>query len=341
MDTPKLKRLTLGRYPTPVHLVTSLSAPGCDLWIKRDDLTHDACGGNKVRKLEYLLAAARAKGAKSLVTVGAAGSHHVLATTYFGKVAGFSVEAVLVPQPRTAHAVAVLKASLALGLRPFPVRSPAAVPLAIARRIACGASFIPLGGSSVTGTMGYVDAARELSAQVRQGAMPEPDVCVVALGSAGTAAGLAAGFAELRMKTRVVGVGVSRPLVLSRILAHRLARGCARRAGADPSRAISKLRLTFDARFLGAGYGHATIGGDEATREAWEGAQIALDPTYTAKAFAGALWQVRARQAPCILYWHTLSSAPIGPLMGGSVDEPTSDEAVSFLFGSAGSSIMT
>jgi 1-aminocyclopropane-1-carboxylate deaminase/D-cysteine desulfhydrase-like pyridoxal-dependent ACC family enzyme len=338
MDTSKLKRLTLGQYPTPVHHVAALSVPGCDLWVKRDDLTHEAYGGNKVRKLEYLLAAARASGAKSLVTVGAAGSHHVLATTYFGVRAGFSIEAVLVPQPRTEHAVEVLRASLALGLRPFPVRSTAAVPLAIARRIAAGSSFIPLGGSSVTGTMGYVDAARELGTQVRQGAMPEPDFCVVALGSAGTAAGLAAGFAELRMKTRVVGIGVSRPFALSRVLALKLARGCARRVGMRDADATWRRQLAFDARFLGAGYGHATILGDEATRDAREGAQLALDPTYTAKAFAAALWHVRARRASCILYWHTLSSRPIGPLMLGAVDEPARDATMRLLFGSARSS---
>jgi 1-aminocyclopropane-1-carboxylate deaminase/D-cysteine desulfhydrase-like pyridoxal-dependent ACC family enzyme len=338
MDTSKLKRLTLGQYPTPVHHIPALSVPGCDLWVKRDDWTHEAYGGNKVRKLEYLLAAARESGAKSLVTVGAAGSHHVLATTYFGKTAGFSVEAILLPQPRTEHALEVLRASLALGLRPFPVRSAAAVPLAIARRVAAGSTFIPLGGSSITGTMGYVDAARELGSQVRQGAMPEPDICVVALGSAGTAAGLAAGFAELRMKTRVVGVGVSRPFALSRVLALRLARGCARRVGMNSAGVTWRRQLAFDARFLGAGYGHATILGDEATRDAREGAQLALDPTYTAKAFAAALWHVRARRAPCILYWHTLSSRPIGPLMIGAVDEPAPDATVRLLFGSAPSS---
>jgi len=326
-------RLALGRFPTPVHPIVALSAPGCDLWVKRDDLTHEVYGGNKVRKLEYLLGEARAAGATRLVTVGAAGSHHVLATTYFGKIAGFAVEAVLVSQPRTEHAVEVLKASLALGVRPFPARSWAAASWALARRIAAGSRFIPVGGSNVTGTMGYLDGARELAAQVRSAAMPEPDVCVVALGSGGTAAGLAAGFSEARMKTRVVGVCVSRPQALSRVLAIQLARGCARRANIDVAGVAGRRRLAFDTRFLGVGYGHATPSGDEATRDAWEGAGLVLDPTYTAKTFAAALWQVRARREPVVLYWHTLSSAPIRPLMIGAEYEPSHDRALQALFG--------
>jgi 1-aminocyclopropane-1-carboxylate deaminase/D-cysteine desulfhydrase-like pyridoxal-dependent ACC family enzyme len=330
VDLTNLEPMRFGRYPTPVEPVPALSASGSELWVKRDDLTHEVYGGNKVRKLEYLLARERALGTTRIVTAGAAGSHHVLATSYFGKLAGFEVEAVLVPQPRTEHAVEALRASLALGLRAFPVKSWAAVPLALARRIGAGASCIPVGGSSVAGTMGYVDAARELSAQVRQGALPEPDVCVVALGSGGTAAGLAAGFAKLRMKTTVVGVYVSKPVALSRALAIHLARACARLANTENARSVGRW-LTFDARFLGAGYGHATMIGDEATRDARQ-ARLVLDPTYTAKGFAGALWQVRARRAAHVLYWHTLSSAPIRPLMIGAVEEPMLDPDLRALF---------
>ncbi len=333
MAARRPERLSFGRYPTPVHRIAALSARGCDLWVKRDDLTHEVYGGNKVRKLEYLLGEARAAGATRLVTVGAAGSHHVLATTYFGKVAGFAVEAILVSQPRTEHAVEVLRASLALGVRAFPARSWGAASWTLARRVASGSRFIPVGGSNVTGTMGYLDAARELASQVRAGAMPEPDVCVVALGSGGTAAGLAAGFSQARMKTRVVGVCVSRPQALSRVLAIQLARGCARRASIDPAEASSRRRLAFDTRFLGVGYGHATQAGDEATRDAWEGAGLALDPTYTAKTFAAALWQVRARREPVVLYWHTLSSAPIRPLLNGAEYEPSHDAPLKALFG--------
>jgi 1-aminocyclopropane-1-carboxylate deaminase/D-cysteine desulfhydrase-like pyridoxal-dependent ACC family enzyme len=306
--------------------VEGLSAPGAELWIKRDDKTHDVYGGNKVRKLEWLLAEALAAGAKRIVTVGAVGSHHVLATTYFGRKQGLEVEAVLVPQPRTEHAIEVLRAGLGMGLRAFPLRSRSAGPIALAWRALAGARVVPLGGSNPTGAMGYVAAARELAAQVRAGLMPEPDLCVVALGSGGTAAGLAAGFEAEGLETRVVGVCVAGPPWVLHASALRLARACAKQAsGRSPGSPSRKLplpeRLTMDARFLGSGYGCATPEGDEATAVAERFAGILLDPTYTAKAFASALWHVRARQGRVILYWHTLSSAPMQPLLADAPPE--------------------
>jgi 1-aminocyclopropane-1-carboxylate deaminase/D-cysteine desulfhydrase-like pyridoxal-dependent ACC family enzyme len=310
-------RPPLGHYPTPVEPVPALSAEGSSLWVKRDDLTHEVYGGNKVRKLEYLLAEAHARGARRLVTVGAAGSHHVLATTYFGRKEGFEVEAVLVPQPRTEHVVEVLRAEVALGLRAFPAGSWGAAPWHLLGRMLRGAHIIPLGGSSAVGSIAYLDAGRELAAQVRAGAMPEPDVCVVALGSGGTAGGLAAGFAAEGLRTRVVGVCVSTPPWMLALLASHMARACAARAGVPSSR----LRLSMDARFLGEGYGVPTAEGEQASRLAREHAGLRLDPTYTAKTFACALWHVRARRGAHVLYWHTLSSAPMAPLLEGAPEE--------------------
>jgi 1-aminocyclopropane-1-carboxylate deaminase/D-cysteine desulfhydrase-like pyridoxal-dependent ACC family enzyme len=318
--------LALGHYPTPVERIDVLGATGTELWVKRDDRTHDVYGGNKVRKLEWLLADARARGARRLVTVGAAGSHHVLATTYFGRREGFEVEAVLVPQPRTDHVVEVLRAGVALGLHAIPVQSWASAAWAMATRMATTGKdtrLITVGGSSVVGAMGYVAAARELAAQVRAGVMPEPDVCIVALGSGGTAAGLASGLAAERMKTRVVGVCVSEPPWALRIASRRLARACARRIPFEEG-STSPPRLDMDTRFLGRGYGHSTAEGDEATQIA-RASGLVLDPTYTAKAFASALWHVRARQGRVILYWHTLSSAPMGPLLARAPNESELD----------------
>jgi 1-aminocyclopropane-1-carboxylate deaminase/D-cysteine desulfhydrase-like pyridoxal-dependent ACC family enzyme len=336
--------IRLGHYPTPVQRANGLSEPGSELWIKRDDLTHDVYGGNKVRKLETILGPMLEQGAKRVVTVGAVGSHHVLATVYFGRRAGLEVEAVLVPQPRTDHVVQTLRAGLGLGLQAFPVGSWGAAPLAIARRIAAGARFVQVGGSSVDGSMAYVAAGRELAQQVRRGELPEPDVCVVALGSGGTAAGLAAGFAAEGMRTRVVGVCVSTPPWLLRVASLWLARACARRnRGSADDRAAPggnfagiRRRLTMDRRFLGGGYAHPTEAGAEATERAREHLGIALDPTYTAKTFASALWHVRARRYERVLYWHTLSSAPMEPLLERAPPEDRIDERLrALLVGSA------
>ena len=326
--TPSPRRLTIGHYPTAVEWVERLSARGFELWVKRDDLTNAEYGGNKVRKLERVLAEVRARGVTRIVTVGAAGSHHVLATTLFGKREGLEVEAVLVPQPSSEHVVEVLRASLARGLHAFPVSSRALVPAAGAARVVTGATFVPIGGSSVSGAMGYVDAAREIAAQVRAGAAPEPDVCVVALGSGGTAAGLTVGFEAERMKTRVVGVCVSDPKALVAFASRRLTRACARRAGVRATAAVLRHRLFIDTRFLGDGYGHATRDGDAATQDAKIGATLTLDATYTAKAFAAALWHVRARRSPRVLYLHTLSSAPMEPLLEGAAAIDAMDPAL-------------
>ena len=309
--------------PTRVELLPTLSGPGSALWIKHDDASGLPYGGNKVRKLEHVLAEARARGARRLVTVGAVGSHHVLATTVYGRAAGFEVEAILVPQPRTAHVVANIRAGLGAGLHAIPAGSYAMVPFRVAPRLLARATyFVTLGGSSVTGSMGYVDAARELAGQVRAGELPEPDVVVVALGSGGTAAGLAAGLHLEGLRSRVVGVCVSQPAWFLGVMARSLARGCVRRAGGRVSARALSDRLESDGRYVGPGYGHATEKGQRALTVA-AGVGITLDPTYTAKAFAAALDRVYAGGARTVLYWHTLSSAPMAPLLAGA---PTDEE---------------
>ena len=102
-----VERVPLGSYPTPVEPIDDR------LWVKRDDLTSAVYGGNKVRKLELFFAAARAEGKSRLLTLGAAGSHQVLATALFGAQNGFEVEAVLVPQPASEHGKENLRTALA------------------------------------------------------------------------------------------------------------------------------------------------------------------------------------------------------------------------------------
>lgn len=321
MGSPPPPRLVIGTYPTPVERAAELSRPGAELWIKRDDLTHARYGGNKVRKLEHLLARAKANGVDRIVTVGAIGSHHVLATAVHAARFGIRVEAVLVPQPRTPHVVENVRADLALGVVPFPTRSWAMVPLLVAWRVLSGARYVPVGGSNVDGALGYVDAARELAEQVRAGELPEPDVVVVTLGSGGTAAGLAVGLAQAGLETRVLGVCVVDPAWAAVWTARRLVRACARRV--DPKlRASASERFSVDLRYLGEGYGHATEEGARATREAARlslpHGPLVLDVTYTAKTFAAALDLLATGAAPTVLYWHTLSSAPLAPLLEGA-----------------------
>ena len=305
------------RRPTPIERLDDAG-----LWVKRDDLIAEPYGGNKVRKLQRLLGAARAAGKSRVLTLGAAGSHQVVATALYGRREGFEVEAVLVPQPASEHARRNLRVALAQGLRPIVAPSWAVAPAIVAAHVRRDKCFVPLGGSSALSSLGFVDAAKEVAAQVAAGAMPEPDVVVVAMGSGGTAAGLAVGFEVAGMRTRVTGVAISQPVPVVSLMARRLAKRTGELAGLSRSRVASAVeRIDVERRWLGRGYGHATPEGQAAIAEAARSG-ITLDATYTGKAFACALWIARQGAPRAVLYWHTLSTAPLDPLLVGAPDLP-------------------
>ena len=303
-----------GTYPTPVQRLDRLGTARATLWVKRDDVTHPIYGGNKVRKLEKILAGGLRPGLRRLVTVGAAGSHHVLATALAARERGLEVDAVLVPQVRSEHVVENLRAMVGLGVRIVTARTYAAAFLAELRLRGSDALSVPVGGTSVRGALGYVEAARELCQQIEAGALPRPDAIVITLGSGGSAAGLAAGLASIgwARTTQVVAIAVTEPAWAVAAGTHALAwqlRG-------------GPVRLAVDGRYLGGGYGHPTPSGERAMETAAsEG--LTLDATYTAKSFAAALDRVRSGRHRSVLYWHTLSSAPMAPLLVGA---PSEDE---------------
>ena len=307
----------IGSYPTPVESLVALSRRGSDLWVKRDDLSHTRYGGNKVRKLEHILVEARRRGAKRIVTIGAAGSHHVLATAVHGIAAGFEVAAVLSPQVWSAHAADNLRAGLGAGLQAFAAPSMAAVPWALANVLRRKDFFVPPGGSNAVGSVGYADAVEELKNQVAAGEMPLPDVIVAALGSGGTVAGILAGAVVGALPCRVSAIRVVQAPLVTKTSTLLLARAVARRMGSPVSFFALGRSLDVDGSFLGRGYAWPTALGANAIDVA-RGVGLALEPTYTAKAFAGALRLVEHRAYRTVLYWHTLSSAPMGPLLDGA-----------------------
>ena len=308
-------RLALGTSPTPVERLEGLG-----LWAKRDDKIAALYGGNKVRKLERLLGAARAGGKTRLLTLGAAGSHQLVATALFGRREGFDVEAVVVPQPSSEHGRDNLRVAIASGLVPVVATSWAAAPVRLASRLRRDTYLVPLGGSNAVGSLGFVDAAKELAGQVAAGAMPEPDVVVVAVGSGGTAAGLAVGFEAAEMRTRVVGVAISRPVPILSVMARRLARRTAEHVGLTRAQAArAAKRIDVDGRWVGRGYGWPLPEGEAATRDAAR-AGLVLDATYTAKAFACALTLVERPGA--VLHWPPLSPAPMDPPLATAPELP-------------------
>ncbi len=315
----RLPWLPLGSGATPLERVQA-DLPA-ELWVKRDDLTGPLYGGNKLRKLEFLLADARRRGSRRLVTGGAFGSHHVLATTLYGTRSGFRVTAVLYPQQVTPHVREVLNAIHGLGadLRYCPHMALLPATLWLARRAGRRDSPYPVppGGSSPVGALGYVSAGLELAEQVSNGGMPPPDVAHVPAGTLGTVAGLAIGFALGGLDARLVGVKivpdyVANPRVLERLVGATLALLASAGARDLPPAGDVVRRIELRGGYLGDGYGRPTQAG-EAALERFGGLGLGLDPTYTAKTAAAVLDALAA--APGVhLFWHTLSAAmPVVP----------------------------
>jgi 1-aminocyclopropane-1-carboxylate deaminase/D-cysteine desulfhydrase-like pyridoxal-dependent ACC family enzyme len=311
---------SFGAFPTRI---TDAHVDGKRLYVKREDESSPVYGGNKVRKLEHVFADARSDRARVVLTVGAAGSHHVLATAVHGLARGFQVEAVLVPQPWTAHAERNLRVALAHGLVVHPARTyPMAAMLLATLRLRRRVFYVPLGGSSVAGCLGYVRAAHELVQQFRQRREPMPRVHVVAAGSAGTAAGLQVGFELAREPVEIHAVGIGAPLWATQVALARL-RWRLRRTLHPANATDARSSLLFIGHYLGAGYGHATAAGNAATLAA-ETDGLTLDATYTAKAYAYARVLAAGQPDRSIAYWHTLA-APTGSAFAVS-SPPLPDE---------------
>jgi 1-aminocyclopropane-1-carboxylate deaminase/D-cysteine desulfhydrase-like pyridoxal-dependent ACC family enzyme len=331
--------LSLGRFPTRVHRLDGLLPPSVELWVKREDESGALYGGNKVRKLEFLLAAARAERARRLVTVGAIGSHHVLATAVYGRRAGFSVDAIVFPQPLTDHVREQLLADVGTGARLWPTGSVVGVPLEAWRRRRGGdVTWIAPGGSSPIGTLGYVSAGLELREQEARAELPPIDVIYVALGSCGTAAGLLLGLAagargpfdrtkasDRAAIAELVAVRVVDRLVANGWATRRLARATADwlvARGGDWFNHCQSPSLRVEHGQFGGAYGLPTAAGEAAVARA-AAAGLMLEPTYTGKAMAALLADADSGRldGKRVLFLHTFSSAPMAPLVdAGSVD---------------------
>jgi 1-aminocyclopropane-1-carboxylate deaminase/D-cysteine desulfhydrase-like pyridoxal-dependent ACC family enzyme len=318
--------IPLGCFPTPVARVDGLLPSSVELWVKRDDQSGRVYGGNKVRKLEFLLGEAKARAARRLVTLGAIGSHHVLATAIYGRQSGFEVDAVVFPQPLTDHVRDQLLADVAAGATLHPTRGYVGVPLSVwRRRRGDDAFWISSGGSSAIGSFGYVSAGLELAEQVAAGELPRPDVVYVALGSCGTAAGLIVGLAGApslpRLDTRVVAVRVVDRLVSNDRVTQRLAaRTAAQLAarGAEWFNHCAPAPLSVEHRFFGGGYGRATARAEDAVARA-AAVGLTLEPTYTGKAMAALLADAAsgALDGKRVLFLSTYSSVDLAPLVAG------------------------
>lgn len=312
--------LPLGQFPTPVSELKELAEElrlG-ELWLKDDGPSGAIYGGNKVRKLEFLLARVRERKATRIVTTGAFGSHHCVATAAYGQQLGLEVILYLYPQPLNAHVLDNLRLDSHFGARMIRLSHISLLPF----KAALGAirrgqhrgkeEIIPPGGSDPLGAVGYVEGGLELARQIKHGQAPEPDTIFVAAGTSGTAAGLTWGLRLGGLETPVVAVQVVDSIVCNRFILNGLARLTARFLR---SRGLQQIPdkappgLIFQGGFLGQGYGYPTSESEQALAVARAGG-LPLDPTYTAKAFAGMLGFIREHQlqAKRHLFWNTISS---------------------------------
>lgn len=283
-----LRRVALGRGPTPVRELDGF-------WVKDEGAYGDGrWGGNKVRKLEWILAEAERRKRHTLFTVGGIGTHWGLAAALYGREEGLDVVLGLVDQPVDDHVRDQLRRLEASGAHIHRFSSPRRLRLAapwLLLRHADGIRgpyYLPPGGSSPVGSLGYVEAALEIAAQVEAGELPEPATIVTAVGSGGTAAGLTLGLRIAGLRTRVLGIVVNDSFRLDAHTVSRLASDTAallRTRGAFVDLSFGPDDLDTDHAWLGETYGASTPEGLEAL--AW-GARhgLELEPVYTAKALA-------------------------------------------------------
>ncbi len=292
------------------------------LLVKRDDRSGRPYGGNKVRKLEYLLGDALARGCDAVLTFGAAGSNHALATAIYARQLGLDCHAVISDQVQTPWVADTLRWHLQLGTQLTPAASYAQM-LATAATIRAqhpgGAERlyeIPWGGSSPLGTLGFVAAGFEIAAQLADLGLEEPARIYLACGTMGSVAGLLLGLYLADSDAMVVGVPI---LPQERVTAPAVGALCKaahqemqQRDASVPSCPDLLSRLEFRSAFFGTGYAEATREGLEAMQLARDLADLKVETTYTAKALACLIADARSgRLAGCTpVFWQTWNSQP-------------------------------
>lgn len=317
--------MPLGRWPSPLE---PRMISGHEVLFKREDVSAEGYAGNKIRPLEMVFGAARARGLTEIWSTGAYGSNHALAAAIHARRQGFYAGAILWPQPWSQTAEDNLRATASVADQVLWAPSVVAMPpMALWTRATRNARVMPPGAATPLGAVGHASAALELG---RQLAGRPIDAIVLPVGSTCTAAGLlvgtalahAAGLAKGR-PPRIVAVRVTpwpvtavwRVANLARATAERLAERFARaglRMPEFPRRAADfhgRLEVVGDE--IGAGYGEPTPGGWEALAD-FSHAGLRLDTTYSAKAAAHLTKRLTQRRGErALVFWATKSALPL------------------------------
>lgn len=326
----RLPYVPLGEFPTPVEKLDRLGGDiGIDhLYIKRDDLSGKVYGGNKIRKLEFILGHALRAGVKEVLAFGFAGSNHALATTIYAQKVGLKSISMLLPQPNAHYVRRNLLMSHYCGAelhqhRNIPFLAIGTTYQLLRHKLKYGqfSQIIPPGGSSPLGTIGYVNAAFELKRQIMAGEIPEPDRIYVALGSMGTAVGLILGLKLANLKSRVISVRVvdEKYADIRKMgkLFHKVTSFLHSLDPSIPRFEFSKNDIDIRHSFFGRRYALFTEEGMEAVARMEKSEGIKLEGTYTGKALAGLIDDAEKQDLrdKVILFWNTYNSRDLSDVI--------------------------
>jgi L-cysteate sulfo-lyase len=323
MKLAKFPRLRITHGPTPLEPMKRLSEAlgGPNLWIKRDDCTGLASGGNKTRKLEYLMADALQQGADTVVTQGATQSNHARQTVAIAAKLGMASHIIL--EDRTGYAFEDYKHSGNVFLDHLYGASVSEVPADTDMNAAMAQLadqlrgqgrnpyVIPGGGSNALGALGYVTCALELANQANEMGVAF-DHLVHATGSAGTQAGLVVGLAGARTQIPVYGVGVRAAKAAQEDRVYKLALETAELLGTPGC--VQRDDVVANCDYVGPGYGRPTPGMIEAVTMLARLEGILLDPVYSGKGMAGLIDLCRTghfKKGENIVFLHTGGSVAL------------------------------
>ncbi|HEY0105787.1 MAG TPA: D-cysteine desulfhydrase [Rhizomicrobium sp.] len=322
MHLARFPRVKLAHLPTPLEPMPRLSAHlggQVNLWIKRDDCTGLSTGGNKTRKLEFLMGEAMARGADTVITQGATQSNHARQTAAAAAKLGLACHILLEDRTGYADGAYTLGGNVlldrlhgaSLSKRPAGADMNAEMEILAAGLRDKGARpyIIPGGGSNPVGAAGYANCALELVAQANE--LPlKIDHIVQATGSAGTQAGLVAGLCAIHADIPVYGISVRAPKAKQEDSVFALAQAAAAHIGAPG--AVKREHIVANSDYVGQGYGIPTDGMAEAVRMLARFEGILLDPVYTGKGMAGLIDLVRKghfERGANVVFLHTGGSA--------------------------------
>lgn len=309
-----LPRFKLAEYPTPIHFLKTLTTAfdGPDIYMKRDDLISLGMGGNKVRKLEFLIGEALEHRKDTLVTAGGIQSNHCRLTAASARRAGLDCHLVLngVP-PDTPNGNLLLDNLFGAHIHYCDRKDRDSMLYQVADELAENGKkpyVIPVGGSNSTGTVGYVDAMFELEIQLKKMNLT-PEAIVFASSSGGTQAGLTLGARITGFKGQVLGISIDQVKTGTASFLPVLARTVNETAKRiDSGIAMTESDFSLDCNYLGAGY--AVPGGLEfgAIRDLARYEGILLGPVYTARAMGALLDMIQKnvfKKDQSVLFWHT------------------------------------